>query len=306
MQVFRDGADEGRVRVGEGPVRNGQFVVPIHFAAGNLTATVTVVDPASGERGDTSEFSAFFPVAVSLSLAPLPELQAIDRAAPGGAEILVLPLEARALGGPVRVPSLTLEAMGSLAEDVDIVDVALYRDLDADGRIGEDDERISAPGTFDADDGSVALALEGVSVDTVAAQVWLVGLELSGAAPPASSFELAIPAPTAVAAEALFAPGSPVPVVGPFPIESDAFSVVAADLDSDGDGVFDASDECPATAGAAAVDDAGCSCDQLDARGRFPAGETLACPEPAATLLQLAAAAALLALRRRRVRARPA
>jgi len=102
-----------------------------------------------------------------LQLSLIPELQRITSASPGQSDVLVLPLEARAIGGPVDVASVAIGGTGGIAEDMDIVEALLYRDIDGDGRVSENDELISQPATFDMDEGSATLALNGVSVDTL-------------------------------------------------------------------------------------------------------------------------------------------
>ncbi len=304
VQLFSDDDGEGRILVGEGPVSAGQFAVATGFVTDDLTATVTHDDAISSVgRTDTSEFSTFFPAPISLFISFAADPPAVLGAAPGDTGALVLPLELTAINGPVKVLSLTLDVLGSVVDDVDILQVVLYRDVDGDGLLGADDEPISDPGSFDVDDGSVTLALgTGVSIDTLSSQTWLVAIDLSATAVIGSNLELSVPSATAVSAGVMLAPSIPVSVVGIFPIASTGFTLIEGNLDSDSDGVVDVADVCPGTLVGEAVDDVGCSCAQLDVTGSFPTGDPFLCPEPGADAMLLGAIGALCAIKRGRAR----
>lgn len=301
VQIFSDPDGEGLVPVGEGPVAAGRFAIETGFVSDDITATVTIPHPQFLFRdADTSEFSTFFPASIALSVTLSGETKIVAAAAPGETDVAVLPLKVRAINGPVQVLSLTLDALGSLVDNIDVVQVLVYRDVDGDGLVGDDDQLISDPGTFDADDGSVILTFGDVSVATLAPQTWLVALDLSPAAAFGAGLELSLSASTAVSAASMLSASIPVPAIGVFPIVSDPFTLVVASLDSDADGVPDIDDVCPTTPGAQVVDDLGCSCDELAAAGRLPTGDPFLCPEPSVALLQGTALLILIGLGMRR------
>ncbi|MFQ5515736.1 MAG: IPT/TIG domain-containing protein [Myxococcota bacterium] len=269
VQVFNDEASEGEVPVGTGSVFRGAFALRVApLALPELTATVT-----HAGTGDTSEFGnrLQYPAGVDVRKAlevRLPSVTVAPRS-----DVPVLPLQIRALNLAATITRMGFEASGDLNDASDIIGVSLYRDEDADGQISAADTQLAGPGTFDADDGSVSLQLEGAALSTIGAESWLLVYDLASGIPAGRQFTASLTSAMAVEARASLGTGSPLPVSGMFPAVSDTIQVRAGLSDIDGDGWPDAEDDCPVTADPDQLDSDGdgigdaCQCGDIDRDG---------------------------------------
>ncbi|MBK6683948.1 MAG: hypothetical protein IPG45_05695 [Deltaproteobacteria bacterium] len=88
------------------------------------------------------------------------------------------------------VQSLTLRAIGSIHDRLDLTAVRLLRDVNGNGQVDFADVAIGAPATYSADDGLVAFTGLGRNLGLDAREDWLVVYDLSGQASNLETFGL--------------------------------------------------------------------------------------------------------------------
>jgi hypothetical protein len=233
----------------------------------NVNATVT-----HAATGDTSEFSVPVPAQEPRLVIDLdPGVTPPSSAAAGSAGIVVLPLRVRAQGASIAVASLAITASGSLNDAAHVTSAELRRDFDGDGVVSGGDAVLSGPTAFASNDGSLAFGLDAV-IASGETERWLVVYALSGAAPAGANFSARVAAPSDVVAELALGTGTPVTAQG-LPVAGPAITVTGA-ADRDGDGIPDATDNCPYFANSNQLDTAGtgrgnaCRCGDQNGDGR--------------------------------------
>jgi hypothetical protein len=270
VQVFCDLLDEGFRWIGEGRTTSDAFDAAILDCAGpfNVNATVT-----HAGTGDTSEFSVPVPGPEAALVVELdPDVTPPATAAPGATGIVVLPLRLRALNTSVAITALAITASGSLNDAASVLGAELRRDADGDGVPSASDPVLSGPAAFSSDDGSVAFGLDLV-IANGETERWLVVYALSGTAPAGATFAARIGTPQDVVAETAVGAGTPVTATGSFPVAGPTITLTGA-ADRDGDGIPDASDNCPWFANPSQLDTPGtgrgnaCRCGDQNGDGR--------------------------------------
>jgi hypothetical protein len=269
VQVFCDPVNEGLRWIGEGRVTSEAFDVGIMNCAAPQNVNATVTHAATG---DTSEFSVPVPgEEAALEVEVDPDVTPPATAAPGSTGIVVLPLRLRALNASIAVTSLAITASGSLNDAAGVTSAELRRDFDGDGVLSAADALLSGLATFSSDDGSLAFGLDAV-IASGETERWLVVYALSGAAPAGATFAARVASPSAVVAELALGTGTPVTPQG-LPAAGPTITVTGAP-DRDGDGIPDASDNCPWFANPNQLDTAGtgrgnaCRCGDQNGDGR--------------------------------------
>lgn len=228
LQIFTDpdpSDPEGAAFVGETTVGAGgawavEALHPLVYPNFSMTAT-------HATTGDTSAFGFGVEWLLALQVARTDGGAPVERTISLGSQPTpVQALTLTATGAEVQVTELRLRGEGTLHEVADLAEVRLYRDRDRDGEISAGDELLADGGTYDADDGEVVWALEGVAVAAGLPVHWLVAYLAETASAPASGTTFAVQLENAQALSAQVGlPGGTVPVLGTFPVRSDNFTL---------------------------------------------------------------------------------
>ncbi len=101
----------------------------------------------------------------------------------------------------VKVAALTLNVTGSLEDSTGISQVRLYRDVDANGRVGGTDVLIAGPGAYAFDNGNLTFGGMNELVPAGASVHWLIQYVLSGTGLSGQTFDARIASNASVLAE---------------------------------------------------------------------------------------------------------
>lgn len=233
VQVFTDWDDEGEHFLNQVTVENGHFAAPVRGGF-LLFFNATVTDLA----GNTSEFGqeVFFNIA-GLDIRRVTEPPGEQTVPAGTNDVPVLPMKLTAISIPVTVESMEFTTDDTFADRTNVTGVSLYHDVDRDGAVSQGDKLLGGPvdygagGTsIDADSDTVAIPLVEADVIPLVPEEWLLVYSLSPDTPVDKIFSAKLENAQAVAAKTPPPVSAAVAPTGPFPIESDIFTVTEGDF----------------------------------------------------------------------------
>ena len=226
VQLFADRApmNEGEVLMGTTEVKPGgswSLVMngPFPFSP-TLTMTATNVS-----KGVTSMFGVDTTIEVGMRVRRTDGLTPATKSIEFGPNALTaLAFSVDAIHADAGLDSFTFRAAGSLDDAAAISGVMIYRDADEDGQIGPGDPLLSAPVTFDANNGEAKVVLDGYRVESGTSANFLLVCEANGLVGGGQDFGVVLETVNSVKAF-FYTPPSAVatPGTADFPVTSDTF-----------------------------------------------------------------------------------